>query len=429
MTAFMGMQGTGDFTADDRPKNWREAILRLYPNGDAPLTAIMSKMASESTDDPEFKWSQKKLASQADAITGVYTNDAMSSAYVSGAVAGDVLYLKVPLALAQQIRAGHQILLQQSADQSEAVNAKVTARLVNGANSKITATLLEPEKTSGALATADRMLIIGNINPEGGEMPEAVSYGKRWLKNYTQITRTPLSITRTAKKTRLRGENKYNEMKREALELHGIEMEKNVIFSIPTEQEGANGQMERTSQGIIHYLRAEGGLEESYVNTAVVGGGTTWIDGGEEWLDDVCRRIFAFGPRERLAFVGDKALGAIQTLIKKSTSSQYVLSSKLTSYGLSVTEWRTPFGVVNMMTHPLFSREPSLQSSMLLLVPKFMKFRYIDDTNFYAEGEKQNTGKGRVDGISEEFLTEGGYEFHHGECFGFLHGFGSAHAA
>jgi hypothetical protein len=53
ITAFMGMRGTGDWATDERPKNWRQGILRLYPNGTAPLTAILSKMGQEKLDDPE----------------------------------------------------------------------------------------------------------------------------------------------------------------------------------------------------------------------------------------------------------------------------------------------------------------------------------------------------------------------------------------
>jgi hypothetical protein len=55
MAAFLGMRGTGDWATDERPKSWREAILMLYPNGDAPLTAILSKMGEEKVTDPEFK--------------------------------------------------------------------------------------------------------------------------------------------------------------------------------------------------------------------------------------------------------------------------------------------------------------------------------------------------------------------------------------
>lgn len=54
MSSFLGMRGNGDWVTDQRPKNWRETILFLYPNGSMPLTAIMSKMKSEKTDDPQF---------------------------------------------------------------------------------------------------------------------------------------------------------------------------------------------------------------------------------------------------------------------------------------------------------------------------------------------------------------------------------------
>ena len=46
--AFLGMRGTGDWVTDQRPKSWREVILQQYPNGSAPLTAILRKMSSEA---------------------------------------------------------------------------------------------------------------------------------------------------------------------------------------------------------------------------------------------------------------------------------------------------------------------------------------------------------------------------------------------
>ena len=55
MGAFLGMRGTGDWVADQRPKDFRELILYLYPNGKMPLTGIMSKQRSEATTDPEFE--------------------------------------------------------------------------------------------------------------------------------------------------------------------------------------------------------------------------------------------------------------------------------------------------------------------------------------------------------------------------------------
>jgi hypothetical protein len=49
-----------------------------------------------------------------------------------------------------------------------------------------------------------------------------------------------------------------------------------------------------------------------------------------------------------------------------------------------------------------------------------MMFRYIDDTQFYSEDEKQNTGAGRKDAKDEEYLTEAGLEYHHPIGWGYL---------
>jgi hypothetical protein len=60
---FLGMRGNDDWVTDQRPKNWREMILFLYPNGSAPLTAVLAKSAESSVDDPEFNWWTKTLGS------------------------------------------------------------------------------------------------------------------------------------------------------------------------------------------------------------------------------------------------------------------------------------------------------------------------------------------------------------------------------
>lgn len=56
MPAVLGLRGSGSFSADERPKNWREMLLYLFPNGEAPLTAVLSLLKSEGTDDPEFNY-------------------------------------------------------------------------------------------------------------------------------------------------------------------------------------------------------------------------------------------------------------------------------------------------------------------------------------------------------------------------------------
>ena len=59
MPNFAGLRGTGSFGTDERPKNFREMILWLNPNGSAPLYALTSKAKTETVDDPEFAWWRK----------------------------------------------------------------------------------------------------------------------------------------------------------------------------------------------------------------------------------------------------------------------------------------------------------------------------------------------------------------------------------
>src|SRR5215469_14733933 len=60
-----GLRTDENFLTTQRPQNWRQTMLLLYPNSSeiakAPLTALTSLMKSESTDDPVFHWFQKTL--------------------------------------------------------------------------------------------------------------------------------------------------------------------------------------------------------------------------------------------------------------------------------------------------------------------------------------------------------------------------------
>ena len=60
----LGMRGTGDWSTSERPTNFREEILLQYPNSPVSLTAMMSKLKSENTDDPKITIFTKTPPSQ-----------------------------------------------------------------------------------------------------------------------------------------------------------------------------------------------------------------------------------------------------------------------------------------------------------------------------------------------------------------------------
>lgn len=437
MSGFIGMRGTGDWGTDQRPKNWRETILYRFPNGAAPLTAILSKLGEESVNDAEFNWWTKSLSSQGGAITGVYTDASLSTAYVSGGIAGDTLYIQIAEAFVDEIRIGHQVLLRDSSDLTVDVNAKVTGRTVNGASSSISVKLLEADDNSTTydLSDADRMIIIGNINAEGSSMPDAIAYDPTKWSNYTQIWRTPIEMARTALRTRLRTGDQRKEAKREALQMHSVEMERSFMFGIPTENNGTNGKPERTTLGLIPAIRGgytghggDAGTVSDYISDSSYSS-QSWLQGGEHWLDTQLEIMFRYGSGEKLAFCGSSAQLAITRLVKNSGS--YEINSATKAYGLNVREWITPMGTINIMTHPLMSLEPTMRNTMTIFEPENLKFRYIDDTTYKSAKDpldKDSEWSDR-DGIKEEYLTEAGLEYHHPIGWGYLTGLGSDNTA
>lgn len=412
---FLGMRGTGDWVDGQRPKNWREQILYLYPNGHAPLTAILSMLSSESTDDPEFNWWTQEQSAVGGAVANIFTTPDLETAYAAGGLIGHVLYVQVTTELANRIREGHEILLRDADHWDVDVVGKVIGVTRGTTNSVLAVRLLEDDDNglTTDLSECDTFKIIGNINAEGAEMPDAIALNPVKVKNYTQIFRTPLEITRTARKTKLRTGDQYQKAKSEALEIHSWEQELAFLWGIKTENTGTNGKPERTTQGIINFIReyAPHNCNDYTMNTDY--SSADWTASGEEWFKQYLEQIFRYGADEKLVLCGSGALLGIDALAM--TASQMNVTPGQKTYGMQIREWVTPFGSLHMKTHPLFSHDATTRNLMVILEPKELGYRYIDDTSFYGEGTSKNRAAGsghrRIDGSKEEFLTECGLEF------------------
>jgi len=315
----------------------------------------------------------------------------------------------------QRVRQGHEILLRDASDYRVDVVGKVT-EVHRGSDYEVYAVkLLEDDDNSPDhdLSDCDNFRIVGNVNPEGGEMPDAIALNPVKVFNYTQIFRTPLSITRTARKTRLRTGDQYQKAKAEALEMHSWEMELAFWWGIRTENIGDNGKPERTTMGVINFIRqyAPANCDDFTLNADYAG--QTWAAAGEDWFKNMLEQIFRYGADQKLAFVGSGCLLGIDRLAMAGGQIQLLPGAK--TYGMQIREWVTPFGSIFMKTHPLFSYDETTRNMMVIIEPKELEYRYIDDTAFYGETSSkkhpEGYGQRRVDGTNEEFLTECGLEF------------------
>ncbi len=425
MAAFLGMRGDGDWATNQRPENWRQMIMLLYPNGSAPLTAILSMLGAESTDDPTYHWWTKDLPAQGGAVSNVFTDAGLSAAAPSTAIAAGVtLYFQLAESVADEFREGHQAMAQKGSDFHFAYVGKVTDVVKNGVSSYIALRLLEAVTSTYPVWSTDFLDVIGNMNPEGATMPNAIAYNPVEFFNYTQIFRTPLSITRTARKTRLRTGNGYQEAKREALELHAIEMEKAFMFSVRSTGTGSNGKPERSTWGLRDFILTNATSNVSNYQTSPGYGSVGWTAaaGGIKWLNEKLEIIFRHGSNEKLGLIGNQGLLGLNRLAQADASIN--ITPLTVSYGIRVLEWITPFGTLFLKTHPLMSHRQALRRDVMIIEPDKLKYRYIDDTFFVSDPQDRKNRNNSRDGTEEEFITEAGMELHHPKAFGYLSGLG-----
>lgn len=440
---FQGMRGTGDWVTDQRPKAWREMILKLYPNGSVPLTAMLAKMRSEVVDDAEFNWWERLLPEQFSAISAghaasnnhpVCVDSAGApgpTAYAGSGVTGDVLHINLGsgadgLAEQEKYRVGHTATSLDSSYYDNHCVGKVTGLTQKAGASSTTwyyarVKLLEDDDNGGTVHYEDatHIMICGNINPELGDTPDPLAVDPVKVYNYTQIFRTSHGMSRTAMRTRLRTGDYVKQSKLDCLEMHSIEMEKAFWFSVPSETVGANGKIERSTGGALWFIYEKDGLTSHYKTHADYAA-DPWLTSGKTWMwKNVLEPVFRNGSREKVAYCGSGALLGIQMLIE--SGGNFDFTPMTAAYGIQVIRWVTPFGTIILKDHPLFTQNPALRYAMAIIDTKNLIYRYTkgDDTKYLPN--RQGNG---IDGELGEYLTEAGLEMHFGPTHMFCGGVG-----
>lgn len=395
----VGLRATDSFDADARPLNWRAGILRRYPNGKAPLTALTSLMSKASTDDPEYSWWQQVFTSQkvtltANAGTGTTLTVAANPA---GEEEGGAF----------QLVEGHVLWAPQTGEKMlvAADPTSDTAITVQRGWEGTTPTDIDFD---GA-GINPNLYVVSNAFEEGSDAPTAMMYDPTKFFNYTQIFRNTLEATRTALKTRLRTYELAQEAKRQAAELHSVEMEKALWFGVKSETT-RKGRPIRTTAGVLSFIDAG-----NIVAPADPAAGVEMQE-FEAWME----QMFRFGSDEKMGFSGNLALLAIQQMVRRNTNMQ--IFSGIKEFGMRVTRLDSPFGSIVIKTHPLFNQMLGgttagtayygMNSTLVVLDMAELKYRYLVDSDTKYQPVLQDNG---VDGMKSGYLTECGLEVHHGK--------------
>lgn len=395
MAAFAGLRGTGDWGADERPKNFREMILWRNPNGSAPLTALLSKMSSESVNDPEFSWWEEELRAIRLTTNGVM-NTLTTTVFVvnaESAVVSGALNL-VPGDLLQVEQAA------ESATPFEIVR-------VNGVASDTTFDVIRAQAgtTAQAIPNGSSLTKIGNVFAEGTTSPNVSQRNPTKKTNYCQIFKTAFEITETAKRTKTRtGDALKNDKKRKMFD-HSVALEMAFLFGRALEAVGPNGKPMRMTGGIRSFLTE---------NVTVFGVAPT-----EATFLAAVQPVFDYdagGGNQRIVFGGNGFLTSLNKLAK--AGMQVRTDDVVKLYGMDLQKWVLPQGTLLFRTHPLFNTHPRYTNSALVLDPSGIKYRYMRDTVL-----QDNIQANDADEQKGQWLTECGLEIQHTRTMAYLGNF------
>lgn len=442
MATILGLM-TSEQVSTERFKNIRREVFLMYPNGTAPLIGILSLLKDEVTNDPEFKWYEKRLLEQRTTLADIaagnipYYSSVDSTFTTWTAATGDITFtagtqygMKVASGGTASFRAGHIIKwLTYPATGSTTFEVQGRITYVDTTNNRMAFVVIATTAAADYNSSTNigrEVIVIGSAFAEGALSNSAS--GTSTMNNYntpvnpsnyTQIFRTPYQITRTALKTSVKYDETgvYPDQAKDASTNHMREMEWGFLFGTKSQTVSSDNQtVVRTTGGILYFLALwEAG--STYGNTAATldtddnkriitnSAGTM----NDSTYDSYLERVFRFirnNQGELLCLCGTGFLLTLQKMYK-GTSVLTVDVPMENTYGMNVVAHKTMQGTVYYKTHPLMNLNATMRFNGLFLDVGNLRYRYLNDsdTRLYKDRAPNN-----ADYIENEWLTEAGLE-------------------
>jgi hypothetical protein len=389
MAAIQGLRGSGEFSTDFRPKNYRELFTLLEPNGNAPLNALLAMGSSEPTDDPEYKNFRDELPERKLTVNGAVASTSTGTITID---ASDDNKFAIAGAIVVNSQTGE--VMHVTAD-TTATTLTVT-RNIGG--------------TTHQIADNAPLFIAGFAAQEGGNSPTAISFDATVASNYTQIFRTAFAVTNTMQSTYLRTGDKLDEAMTKALKLHMSDIERAMFFGVKHEANGSTAQPTRYTGGLLNSLTNVVDMTTDYGSY----GGTSAGDMTEEGFDDLLiSTIFKFGSKQKIAFVGEGVANHLQQFGK----DRWQPTAMEGAYGVNLTRYNTFAGDLMVHLHPQFRQIPNMRNAMVIVDFPYLVYRYLEGRDTQLLENRQAVD---ADSVKHEYLTECGLELLQDKVHGYI---------
>lgn len=409
--AIAGLRGTGDWGTDERPKNFREMILWRDPNGQAPMTALMSKMRTESTTDAEFAWWEEELNPVRLRVNGAVTTTTVTAITVFSnptdgfgngldLVAGDLLMVEATPSDGSAFT--YEML------EVASVTSATAITVVRGAAGT----------TAATIPTNSFLLKVGSIFEEGTTSPDASTRNPKKYSNYTEIFKTTYRITNTAKATKLRTGDPVKTDKKRKMFDHAVALEHAALFGVANEDTSGT-EIKRATGGMFHFLnQAVAGAAASGNDPAVpartrVVKVRTVAPTTDQVLDDTYQ-MFDYNAEgagnERLVFAGNGFLNKLNKIVRADAATRINYDGTVDVFGMRLQRWILPQGTWYVRSHPLMNVNTLFTNGAFFINPAGVRYRPVigRDTDF-----QDNIQANDADETKGQWLTEAGFEFHH----------------
>jgi hypothetical protein len=391
MAAIQGLRGSGEFSTDFRPKNYRELFTLLEPNGNAPLNALLAMGSSEPTDDPEFKNFRDELPDRKMTVNGAVASTSTGTITID---ASDDNKFAIAGAIVVNSSTGE--VMHVTADTTS--TTLTVTRNIGG--------------TTHQIADNAELFIAGFAAAEGGSSPTAISFDATVASNFTQIFRTAFQVSNTLQSTYLRTGDKMDEAMTKALKLHMSDIERAMFFGIKHESNGSSAQPTRFTGGLLNSLTNVTDVTTDYASVGGSSAGQMTESGFDQLL---ISSVFKYGSKQKIAFVGENVANHLQQMGK----DRWQPTALEGAYGVNLTRYNTFAGDLMVHLHPQFRQVPGMKNAMIIIDFPYLTYRYLEGRDTQLLENRQSPD---ADSVKHEYLTECGLELMQDKVHAYIKG-------
>lgn len=359
------IRSTNNVVAGRKVVDIAKKIDVLEPDS-APLTLLTKKIDKRVAVNPEFKWMEEESLTKTDQVNdGTGMNSSDTTMVVDNG---------------SRFRAGDVVKVPRTSE-----NVLVTAVSTND----LTVVRGWGSTAGAAINDNEPIIIIGNANQEHATKRAMIIGNQTIRTNYTQIFRTPFGISRTAANTEMYGGKDLAHIRMMQLIEHQKEIERAFWFGEP--KEDLTGTHPRRATGGIDYWIS--------TNATDAGGALTQTE-----FNTFLRTGFRYGSKKKWLFAAPIIIEAISFW----AASKIQMSVNEKTFGISIMEYLTPFGTVNLVTMNLFTEVTLYSGYAYLIDVEGLGYRYLDNSDTKL---KTNIQANDADGQEDEYITECGLQF------------------